>query len=460
MDKQVPISRRFGFGFGDFGSQFAFFLVNTYFMIFMTNVMMIPANIAGAIYAIVLIFDAINDPIIGNLADRTKKTKFGKYRKWITGFSVPYAVAMWLSFLNPGFGLKGQVAYALIIHMAYSIFATAWQVPYGSVPNRMTTNPQERAILGTFRDWFANFAKFLIGIICVKLIAYFAAGGHGSAGYFGMAGVCAVICIVFCMIAGLSSKEVVETGEESMAADERVTFLQGLKCVFGNKAAIAALVAAFMATLGLNFKSAVTPYYATYVMGNPALAGVILPLIFTLPLALGLLTPFVVKKFGIKRMFLVCLACMGLSGVFGLLGTSMVLVMISALLMSLMCSWVAPVLWGALPQLADYGEVQSGICCPGSYYSINAFFIKASTALSGLMIGWALSMGSFDATLTEQPETLITSINLWNGLVPIIAAVIGILLVSVLYKITDKDLQDAQSTLAQIRAERIAKNKK
>jgi Na+/melibiose symporter-like transporter len=149
---------------------------------------------------------------------------------------------------------------------------------------------------------------------------------------------------------------------------------------------------------------------------------------------------------------------MALSGVFALLGSSMGMVMASALSMSLMCSWLPPTLWGTLPQLADYGEVKTGICCPGSYYSLNAFFLKAATALSGLMIGWALSTGKFDATLNVQPDSAISSIVMWNGLVPIISGVVGILIMMILYRVSDKDLADAEEKLAAIRAERIKNN--
>lgn len=448
MGSKLRFRDRLGYGLGDFGSQFAYFIVNTYFMIFMTDIMGIANTTAGAIYAIVMIFDAINDPIIGNMADRSKTTKVGKYRRWVI-FSAPfYALCMWLSFLNPNWGMGGKVAWALIIHMLYSIAATAWQVPYGSLPNRMTVHANERVLLGTFRDWFANLAKFAIGYVGVLLISFFAGKDGNNAGYFGMAGVCAIICVIFTLIAGLSSKEQVSVGDA--AEGQNVSLWVGLKTVFRNTPALLIMLVAFTAMLSLNFKSAITPYYAAYVLGDPSLAAVILPLIFTLPLLFGLLVPILVKKLGERNVFILSMLAVALSGAISLLGKSMPIVIIASLLMSIMAAFLPPTLWGILPGLTDYGELKFGVSCPGSYYAVNAFFLKCSTGVSGLMIGWALAMGHYDASLAVQPESALTAISLWHGLVPIACGVIAIILM-LFYKLKKEDLENIQKELAERR---------
>lgn len=453
MNRKLTFRNNLGYGLGDFGSQFAYFIVNTYFMVFMTNVMMIPAKTAGAIYMVVMVFDAINDPIIGNMADRTRKTKAGKYRKWVMYASFPYAIAMWLSFFNPNVGLGGKIAWAVVIHLIYSICATAWQVPYGSIPNRMTTDSNERVNLGTFRDWFANLAKFLIGYVGVWLISAFSADPAvpDAAGYFGMAGVCAVICVVFTLIAGISSREVVEVGDDNLDGEQRVTVWQGLKSVFTNKPAVIIMVVAFMATVAVNFKSAVTPYYAPICLGNPALIGVILPLIFTLPLLLQFFVPVLTKKLGTKWMFIIAMAGCTLSGAISLASDSYPMVILSALMMSVMVGLFSPVLWGILPTLADYGEYQNGFACPGSYYALMSFFIKVSTGLAGLLISWSLSLGHYDATLAQQASETVQSIYLWNGIVPIVCGVVGIALMF-LYKMDHSELDRISGELAERRA--------
>lgn len=448
MGSKLRFRDRLGYGLGDFGSQFAYFIVNTYFMIFMTDIMGIANTTAGAIYAIVMVFDAINDPIIGNMADRTKANKMGKYRRWVILAAPFYAVCMWLSFLNPGWGTGGKVAWALIIHMLYSIAATAWQVPYGSLPNRMTAHANERVVLGTFRDWFANLAKFAIGYVGVLLISAFAGKDGNNAGYFGMAGVCAIICVIFTLIAGISSKEKVSVGDAEEG--EKVSLMLGLKTVFRNTPALLIMFVAFLATVALNFKSAVTPYYATYVLGNPALTGTILPLIFTLPLLFGLLVPTLVKRLGEKNMFILAMIAAGLSGVVSLVSSSMPMIILASLLMSIMAAFLPPTLWGVLPGLTDYGEWKFGVSCPGSYYAINSFFIKCSTGLSGLMIGWALAMGDYEASLAVQPDSALTMISLWHGLVPIVCCVISVVCM-MFYRLKKDDLENIQKELAERR---------
>lgn len=448
---KLTLKEKLCYGVGDFGSQFAYFVINTYFMFFMTNVMGISAAAAGAIYMVVMVFDAINDPIIGNMADRTRKTKGGKYRKWVMGASLPYAVAMWLCFLNPGWGMGGQIAYALIIHLIYTVCATAWQVPFGSLPNRMTMDTNDRVSLGTFRDWFANLAKFAIGYVCVWLISAFAGKDGASEGYFGMAGICAIICIVFTFFAGLTSKEIVEVEEEGGAP---VKLWDGIKCVFRNGPAMIIMSVSFLATVALNFKSAITPYYATYCLGDPAMAGTILPLIFTAPLILQFFVPMLSKKLGIKNMFIISMICAGLSGVTAMISSSYVMIVISALLMSVMCAFFSPVLWGVMPTLTDYGEWKFGVACPGSYYALISFFIKVSTGLAGLLISWSLTLGGFEKALAEQSQATIDSIFAWNGIVPIVCAVLGIILMF-FYKMDETTLENVKKELTERRAAKI-----
>ena len=292
--------------------------------------------------------------------------------------------------------------------------------------------------------------KFAIGYVGVLLISAFAGKDGGNAGYFGMAGVCALICVIFTLIAGISSKEKVNVGDS--AEGEKVSLMLGLKTVFRNKPALLIMFVAFLATVALNFKSAVTPYYAAYVLGNPALAGTILPLIFTLPLLFGLLVPTLVKKLGEKNVFILSMVAAGLSGVISLLGSSMPMIIIASLLMSIMAAFLPPTLWGVLPGLTDYGEWKYGVSCPGSYYAVNAFFIKCSTGLSGLMIGWALAMGGYDAALPVQPESALTSISLWHGLVPIICCVISVVCM-LFYKLKKEDLEIVQKELAERRTQ-------
>lgn len=446
---------RLSYGVGDFGSQFAYFVINTYFMIFMTNVMGISASTAGIIYMVVMVFDALNDPIIGNMADRTRKTKAGKYRKWVIGASLPYAISMWLSFWNPGWSPAGQVAWALFIHLTYTICATSWQVPFGSLPNRMTMDTNERVNLGTFRDWFANLAKFAIGYLCVWLISAFAGKDGGSAGYFGMAGICAIICVVFTLITGFTCKEVVDVGEEAPDA-HKVSLMDGLKAVFKNAPAVIIMSVAFLATVALNFKSAITPYYSTYVLGDPAMTGTILPLIFTMPLVFQFFVPVLSKKLGVKAMFIISMACAGLSGVTAMISSSFAMIIISALLMSIMCAFFSPVLWGVLPTLTDYGEWKTGTAAPGSYYALMSFFIKVSTGLAGLLISWSLAWGGFDAALPTQSQAAIDNIFLWNGIVPIACAILGIVLMF-FYKMDHATLERVSRELSESRAAKLGK---
>lgn len=459
---KLKFHERLGFGLGDFGSQFSFYVVNTYFMLFMTNVMMIPSAAAGAIYAIVMIFDAINDPIIGSMADHTRKTKLGKYRKWMIGFAVPYAVSMWLSFLAPGVGMGARIAYALIIHMAYTICATAFQVPYGSISNRMTTDPQERAVLGAFRDWFANLAKFIIGLVAVNLIYAFSADGASmdSKGFFGMGVIFAIVGAVFCLISGLSVKERVEANDDLVAEKhEKASAFKAMGTIFKSKPCMLIMVSAFLAQFAATFKAAFTSYYALYVMGSAAAITIIMTLFGVVPLVGNLISPFVLKHLGTKKTFMLSMAFLAISGVVSLISTNMVLVIVSALALGIMISFLPPALWATLPNLADYVEWESGYSSPGTIYAMNSFFMKCGNGLTGLITGFVLAAVGYDATAAIQSAGCVSGLNLCYGIVPIAAGIVAVILI-VNYKLTPEMLATAQKELAERRAAKAAASRK
>ncbi len=144
------------YGFAGFGQNMVYGMMNTYLMIFYTDVFIIPSTTVGTMFLIAKLWDAINDPIMGTFVDRTR-TKYGKMRPYLLYMPVPIAVITILLFIAPGFSLSGKIIYMYITYILWGMIYTVCDVPYWSLSSVMTPHVGERTNL-------VSFTRFMTGV--------------------------------------------------------------------------------------------------------------------------------------------------------------------------------------------------------------------------------------------------------------------------------------------------------
>ena len=162
----ISLGEKIRFGFSDIGINLAFYMITSYFMLYLTDVVGLPSKIVGTIFLIAMLFDAVNDPIIGGIADRTR-TKIGTYRPWMIAAAIPYCIVTVLCFVKVPFGTSGKIAWYLIMYCLFTVLETCYAMPQGALPTVMTDDQDDRNLLGVFRDWGANLAGFVLGFAVV-----------------------------------------------------------------------------------------------------------------------------------------------------------------------------------------------------------------------------------------------------------------------------------------------------
>lgn len=408
------------YGMGDLGSQFAYNLVTTYLLIFFTDILGITPAAAGTVFLVAMIFDALNDPLMGVIADHTR-TRFGSYRPYMLAAVIPYGIFLALCFVAPDWGYTSKLVWAYVIYILYTVFGTIFQMPYGSMATVMTTDPNERMLLGTFRDWGANLAGFLLNLLAVRIIITFSNEGMDSRGYLALGIIMGVLTIVFTGIAALGTKERIKPLEND------ANFGQSLKSIGKNKPALCILLMVFFINLFVSFKGVFTPYYGIYYLGDENMISTILTIMFTLPLLGLLFVPKLVSVLGNKRMFMISGACAIISGILTLIaGRNIPLIIVSAAFAGLTVSGTFANIWGSMPNCADYGEWKTGVRAPGLIYGMATFAIKLSVAFSTYFVGWILTFAKYNAELIEQSAETTNAIYIANGVCPIVMGVIAI----------------------------------
>ncbi|TVQ43936.1 MAG: MFS transporter [Gloeocapsa sp. DLM2.Bin57] len=167
--ERLYFTTKLAFGAGDFGPAIAANLLIFFLLFFFTNVAGIPAGLAGMILAIGKIYDAINDPVIGILSDRTT-SRWGRRLPWILGGAIPFGVMFFFHWIVPDFDKIMQLFwYYVVIALLFNTFYTVVNLPYGALTPDLTRDYNERTSLNSFRMSFSLgggiFSLILAGLI-------------------------------------------------------------------------------------------------------------------------------------------------------------------------------------------------------------------------------------------------------------------------------------------------------
>jgi len=169
--QKLSIKEKIGYSLGDSAANFIFQAVMMFLMFFYTDVLGISAAIAGWIFLATRIWDAINDPMMGAIADRTN-TRWGKFRPWVLWSALPFGIIGVLMFTTPNLSAMGKIIYAFITYNLMMMIYTVNNVPYCSLTGVLTGDSIERTGLASYRFIFAMLASFVVQSFSIPLVNY------------------------------------------------------------------------------------------------------------------------------------------------------------------------------------------------------------------------------------------------------------------------------------------------
>lgn len=422
----ISLGEKIRFGFSDIGINLAFYMITSYFMLYLTDVVGLPSKIVGTIFLIAMLFDAINDPIIGGIADRTR-TKIGTYRPWMIAAAVPYCIVTVLCFVKVPFGTNGKIAWYLIMYCLFTVLETCYAMPQGALPTVMTDDQDDRNLLGVFRDWGANLAGFVLGFVVVYVIMFFSEDGKSmdARGYLICTIIMCTLAAICLLVAALGTKERIKLEQQPKQSLKVL-----LSSVVKNRPAMCIVLMVLFVNIFIGFRGNFTTYYAIYYLNNPTMISTLFTVMYAMPLVGLLFVPKLIQKFGSKKLFIASGIFAILSGVLGLIGgRSIPMVIASYVFAGLTLAGVYANIWGSMPGCADYGEWKTGIAAAGLICSLATFSMKVGGALASYGSGWLLDFAKYDPALEVQSEFTQNFIHMANGILPIICGICAILLI-------------------------------
>jgi Na+/melibiose symporter-like transporter len=207
-----------GYSAGDAAANFVFMTMVLFQLNFYTDVFGLSANAAAAILLWPRLWDALFDPIMGVIADRTE-TRWGKFRPWVLWTSVPWAICMVLAYTTPqGWSTGMMIAYAGITNTVLMTLYSMNNMPYSALGGVMTGDLDERTKLNSYRFVSVNIAQFIVGGLTLPLVAKFAEGHDRQHGWQVTMSLWAVLCLVLFLVTFFTTEERIKPAVTAVAS--------------------------------------------------------------------------------------------------------------------------------------------------------------------------------------------------------------------------------------------------
>lgn len=261
---KLNIPKKVGYACGDFACNMSWSLIGSYLMIFYTDVALLNATTVATIMFISKFWDAINDPIVGSLADRTK-SKWGRYRPWVIFAFVPMLIFNILTFTtNLDWSQNLRTVWGLGMYFILVLLYTMVNVTYSAMPAMMTRDTETRSALSSFRMTGAFLAMTVLSALTLRIVEW---AGGGAGGYQKAAIIFSVLAAPFFIITILSTKEVVTVDDSKT---ERASLISQFKILAGN-APVWQITVAYLAWGIMQGGGTFRVYFCTYNAENPIL---------------------------------------------------------------------------------------------------------------------------------------------------------------------------------------------
>ena len=464
----MKLTEKIGYGFGDMSSSMFWKLFSYFLPFFYSNVFGLSLADAGVLMLVTRIWDAVSDPMMGILADRTK-TRWGKYRPYLLFFAIPFAVCGILLFTTPE---NGKTVWAYVTYLLMMTVYTGINVPYGSLLNVMTADSDEKSVLSSYRMFFAYGGSFIALFAWEPLCNMFDKTKLAVEGASGLAAistspeawqkamiVIATCCFILFVLCFLLTKEHVHS-------KSTVSVGKDLGLLVRNKPWWLLIGAALASNLFNTVRGTTTAYFfADYIQQLVALdgkwaflvsAGIFLSIGEIANMVGVVLAVPMSKHLGKKSTYMISMAALvGLSIAFFFLPATpggYWSMLVFQVIISTFTGVISPLVWSMYADVADYSELKDGTASTGLIFSSASMAQKFGGAFGGAAVMWMLAAFGYDTTAgAVQTETAITGLRILMSWVPAAVAALSILVVW-FYPLTKKKMEGVQVELAAKRA--------
>ena len=447
-----------GYGLGDMSSSMFWKIFSYYLPFFYSNVFGLTLTHAGLLVLLTRIWDAVSDPLMGIIADRTH-THWGKYRPYLLFVAPLFSIAGILLFTTPDWSYSAKLLYAYLTYILMMTVYTAINVPYGAMLGVITADPHEKTVYASFRMFFAYAGSFIALAAWEPLLTFFKEHPHFSlfssplppstpAAWQHAMIVIALICLLLFIACFALTRERVKTLST-------VSVRSDLRSLLSNRPWWLLIAAALCFNLFTTIRGATVAYYFADVIGFgktlnlhlstlnlslPFYAGLFLSVGEVANMAGVAITVPLARRLGKKTLFIaVNAALLMLSTAFFFIPISpagLWIMLLFQVLISILTGIMSPLVWSMYADVSDYAELSYHTASTALIFSSSSMAQKFGSALGGAAVLWLLAACGYTPrtdqqlvaqAVIQQPQSAILCLKYLMSFLPAAVAMIAIL---------------------------------
>jgi Na+/melibiose symporter-like transporter len=435
---------KLGYSLGDIATNFFFQSMILYQTRFYTDTVRLSAVAVGTMFLVLRLGDAVVDPLVGALSDRTK-TRWGKFRPWILFTALPFGLSFWLVYQSPHVGPTGKLVYAYVTYVLVMILYSANNTPYSALMGVMTPDAGQRTSIAGYRFVAALIGQFIIQALALPLVDKFGAGDDAR-GWSITMGIFGALIVVLNLITFASTRERVLPDPR-----QKSSLRNDLRDVFTCRPWLLMFLLTLLVFSTLVVRGSSLNYYFSYYLdpgsvrlfldhfglsaigageastwksalnslgllvkpdgSNAASVGLsfffvagslvqIIGILCSRPLA---------DRFGKKAVFMwgMSVTTVATALVFFVTPTSIGLLAVLGMLWPLGWGPTVPLLWVMIADSADYSEWKNSRRATGFMYAGILFALKAGLGLGGALSGWLIAAYGYVPDVAQTPRALL-----------------------------------------------------
>ncbi|MFM7428075.1 MAG: MFS transporter [Elainella sp.] len=436
----LNLKTKLAYGAGDMGPAITANLLVFFQLVFFTNVAGLNAGLAGSVLMIGKVWDAVNDPLVGMLSDRTRSARWGRRYPWMLYGAIPFGITFFLQWIVPRFSTSvnqwGLFAYYVLMGILFNTFYTMVNLPYTALTPELTHDYNERTSLNSFRFAFSIGGSILSLILAMVVFQVVVDAGQQ---YLWLSGICAVIStlpLFWCVFGTYNRSRAMAALNLAPDSEAELPFLAQLKIAFSNQPFLYVIGIYLCSWLAVQITAAVLPFFVVNCLG---LSSQTFTQIALTVQATALLMLFVwsavSQRVGKKAVYFMGMALwiIAQAGLFFLQPEQSGLVYPLAILAGVGVSTAYLIPWSMIPDVIELDELKTGQRREGVFYGFMVLLQKLGLAVGLFVVGQALSRSGFIETVAGQPAPVqpasaLTTIRFAIGPVPTVALILGLIL--------------------------------
>ncbi len=416
LQDRLSVREKIGYGLGDAGGTVITCLIMNFLTFFYTDVFGLTPALVGTLFIALRIFDAVSDPLMGIIADRTQ-SRFGRFRPWQLWVAVPLGIIGVLTFTVPDVSMSMKMLWAFSTYLLLSVGYTAINVPYCALINTMTTRHDEVLACQSWRFVLCGVAGFLVSVGLPWLVEQIGQG-NAAKGYQGGVGILCAVAVVMFLCCFFWVRERVP-----LALMGKFTLREHLAGLRKNDQLLLCLVMSFLLINVFNLRGGGYMYFITYVLrGSAAYASLFFTMV-TLAAILGavIVNPLSRRVDTVKLYYVTNLVLAVLALAMWLLPAGpayQTLWLVVILGNGVILGFTLPLHFSIMAFADDYGEWKTGVRSSGMNFAFNLFFIKLAWAASAGIISLVFIVVAYRPGLENQTAASLSGITALETLLP------------------------------------------